>query len=262
MANGHPQASLHECPVVESRTVGAYNLVAFVAADIAAAARPGQFVMVRQAGPSLDPLLPRPMGIHDIESDLVKVLIEPVGKGTLALAGANVGDRFSVLGPLGNGFTLTGDGPALIVGGGVGAAPLTLLARALAEQGRQVRCLLGFKTRVQAVIAELFRDVEVDVCTEDGTMGRKALVSELLAGCLTGLGPGAAGAQIFSCGPDAMLRAVARAAHECGADAEVSVAAHMACGVGGCQGCVIRVDGEYRRACVEGPVFKAGDVEW
>ncbi len=255
-------ASLHECPVVESRTVGAYHLVSFVASGIADAARPGQFVMVRQAGPALDPLLPRPMGIHDIDSDLVKVLIEPVGKGTVYLSQAKVGDRFSVLGPLGNGFDLEGSGPVLVIGGGVGVAPLVLLAKRLVERGRPVRCLLGFKTRVQAVVAELFGEVEVDICTEDGTMGKRAVVSELLAGCLEELGPEAATAQIFACGPDGMLKAVTGASHGCGADAQVSVAAHMACGVGACQGCVVKVGGEYRRACSEGPVFPAGELEW
>ncbi len=262
MATIPAQADLHECPVVESRAVGAYRLVSFVAPAIAEAARPGQFVMVRQVGPALDPLLPRPMGIHDIDSDLVKVLIEPVGKGTLYLSRAKVGDRFSVLGPLGNGFDTEGTGPALIIGGGVGAAPLALLAGRLLEQGRKVRCLLGFKTRVQAVVSELFSEVDLDVCTEDGTMGRRAVVSELLAGCLEDLGPDAAGAQIFACGPDAMLKAVTEAAGRCGADAQVSVAAHMACGVGACQGCVVKVAGEYRRACSEGPVFPAEEPEW
>ncbi len=256
------QADLYQCPVVESRTVGAYHLIAFVAGEIAAVARPGQFVMIRQSGPALDPLLPRPMGIHAVEADLVKVLVEPVGKGTVVLTDARVGDRYSVLGPLGNGFDLSGEGTAVIVGGGVGMAPLALLAGTLAGRGRDVRCQLGFKTRVQAVAAELFRDVDVDICTEDGTMGRKAMVSELLVECLTDLGPAAAEAELFVCGPGAMMRAAVETAREYGADAQVSVAAHMACGVGACQGCVVRAGGEYRCACNQGPVFRAGELEW
>jgi dihydroorotate dehydrogenase electron transfer subunit len=202
------------------------------------------------------------MGIHDVEADLVKILIEPVGKGTRVLSGARVGDHYSVLGPLGNGFDLAGDGPALVIGGGIGAAPLALLVRRLKENRRDVRCLLGFRTRRQAVAAELFGGIEMDICTEDGTMGRKAIVSELLAGCLADLGSDAASAQLYACGPDAMMQAVIGAAHQCGADAQVSVVAHMACGVGACQGCVVRAGGEYRRACNEGPVFRAGELEW
>lgn len=275
-------ASLFDCPVVESRPVGAYRLISFVAREVAALVRPGQFLMVRAAGQSLDPLLPRPIGVHEIDSDLVKILIEPVGRGTISLASLRVGDRLSVLGPLGNGFDLTGEAPALVVGGGIGAAPLAFVARSLAERGRSVRCLLGFRSRGQAVVSELFRNLPLEVYTEDGSMGKKGLVSEPLSDYLcaldgtdissidaisgedenvcdvdTGKFP-----EIFACGPDAMLAAVARLCVDCGATAQVSVAAHMACGVGACQGCVIKTVDGYRRACSEGPVFPAGDIEW
>ncbi|MHB8792127.1 MAG: dihydroorotate dehydrogenase electron transfer subunit [Thermoleophilia bacterium] len=258
--------NLYDCPVVESRPVGAYRLVSFVAREVAALSRPGQFLMVRAAGQSLDPLLPRPIGVHEIDSDLVKILIEPVGRGTISLAGMRVGDRLSVLGPLGNGFDLTGEGPALVVGGGIGAAPLTFVARSLAARGREVRCLLGFRTRGQAVVAELFRDLPVEVYTEDGSMGKKGLVSEPLPEILremdAGGSEGSGDSEVFACGPDAMLAAVARLCQKCGAAAQVSVDAHMACGVGACQGCVIKTVDGYRRACSEGPVFPASDIEW
>ncbi len=282
-------ASLFDCPVVESRPVGAYRLLAFVAREIAALARPGQFLMVRAAGQSLDPLLPRPLCVHEIDSDLVKVLIEPVGKGTVTLADLRVGDRVSVLGPLGNGFDLTGEGPALVVGGGIGVAPLTFVARALAQRDREVRCLLGFRSRGQAVAAELFRDTRVDVFTEDGSMGDIGLVSDPLPGCLAEMGgvradavanvadaaagdeePAVTGSkerasgavEIFACGPDPMLASISRVARECGAAAQLSMAAHMACGVGACQGCVISTRDGYRRTCSEGPVFPSEDIQW
>lgn len=263
MEDQHIPASLFDCPVVESRPVGAYRLISFVAREVAALARPGQFLMVRAAGQSLDPLLPRPIGVHELESDLVKILIEPVGRGTISLAGLRVGDRLSVLGPLGNGFDLTGEGPALVVGGGIGAAPLAFLVRALAQRGREVRCLLGFKTRGQAVAAELFRNQKVDVYTEDGSMGEMGLVSEPLTGILAEMQTGdLRAAEIFACGPDAMLAAISGIAGDHGANAQVSMAAHMACGVGACQGCVIRTVDGYRRACSEGPVFAAGEIAW
>ncbi|MBK5225847.1 MAG: dihydroorotate dehydrogenase electron transfer subunit [Thermoleophilia bacterium] len=291
MEDQHIPASLFDCPVVESRPVGSYRLISFVAREVAALARPGQFLMVRAAGQSLDPLLPRPIGVHELESDLVKILIEPVGRGTISLAGLRVGDRLSVLGPLGNGFDLNGEGPALVVGGGIGAAPLAFLARALSQRGREVRCLLGFKIRGQAVAAELFRNQKIDVYTEDGSMGGMGLISEPLPGILAEMqagGPenaisaagdssdgaipaddgetGVAGyhraAEIFACGPDAMLAALSGIAGDHGAKAQVSMAAHMACGVGACQGCVIRTVDGYRRACSEGPVFAAGEIAW
>ena len=254
-------AKLLACSVVESRQVGAYRQVSFVAPEIASLAVPGQFMMVRVEGLSLDPLLPRPMGIHDIDSDLVKMLIDPVGKGTEALAGAEVGDRLSVLGPLGGGFDMEGEGLAVLVGGGIGASPLTLLAKSLTARGREIRCLLGFKTRSQAVAVELYRDMPVDVLTEDGSVGRKGLVSEPLPGCLV-KEAGKPEPEVFACGPSAMLAAVARVSRDCGVRAQVSVATHMACGIGSCQGCVIKSSSSYRKACTEGPVFEAGDLLW
>lgn len=263
MAGRQDPASLHECSVVESRQVGAYRLVSVVLPEIAAAVRPGQFLMVRKAGSSLDPLLPRPMGVHDTDADLVKLLIEPVGKGTRVLAETVVGDRLSVLGPLGNGFALNGGGgTALLIGGGIGISPLALLAKALKEKGREVRCLLGFKTRLQAVSAELFKGVEAELFTEDGTAGSKGMVSEPLSGYLAGLSKEAGAVEFFACGPGAMLEAVARLSKEHGITAQLSLAAHMACGVGACQGCVVGTVDGYKKVCSEGPVFAAEDIVW
>lgn len=261
MATGPDQASLYECPVVESRAVGAYRLVAVVASEIAARALPGQFLMVRGWGQSLDPLLPRPMGIHDIDSDLVKLLIEPVGRGTRALAGVRVGDRLSVLGPLGNGFDISGGGAAVLAGGGIGVSPLALLAKSLLGREREVHCLLGYKTRLQAVSAELFKGIGVKVYTEDGTVGERGMVSGPLPGYLAGSRSDAA-MEVFACGPNAMLGEVARLSRKHGVRAQVSMEAHMACGTGSCQGCVIKTVDGYRKACSDGPVFEAGDIVW
>ena len=254
-------AELLQCAVVESRQVGAYRLISFVAPQIANLAHPGQFLMIRLAGSELDPLLPRPMGIHNVESDLVTMLIDPVGKGTARPAAAGIGDRVSVLGPLGIGFRLEGDAPAVLVGGGIGISPLKLLARALAAGGREVRCLLGFRTRKEAVATELFSGVRIDVITEDGSIGRLGLVSDPLPGCLA-REPGKPAPEIFACGPSPMLAAIARIARECGNPAQVSVESHMACGIGSCQGCVIRGAGGYLRVCSDGPVFDVEDISW
>lgn len=262
MAGTAVRASLHECSVAENRQAGAYRLVSVVSAEIGAAARAGQFLMVRKAGSSLDPLLPRPMGVHDIDADLVKLLVEPVGKGTRVLAETAVGDRLSILGPLGRGFDLSGAGPALLAGGGIGISPLALLARELTAARREVRCLLGFRTRHQAVAAELFKGFEAKVFTEDGTVGEKGMVSEPLSRHISDYGKGQGAAEVFACGPHAMLKAVARLSKEHGIKAQVSLAAHMACGVGACQGCVVATTDGYRKVCSEGPVFNAGDILW
>lgn len=263
-------ANLYQCTVADSQTVGAYRLVSFLSREIAAEAQPGHFLMMRPAGPALDPLLPRPLGVHDVDLDLVSVLIEPVGKGTRLLADLQVGDQLDVLGPLGRGFDLMGGtGPAVVVGGGIGVAPLKLLARRLKERGRQVRCILGFASGAQAVSAGLFQDFPVEVLTEDGSVGSRGLVSEPLPGCLApswaearqpdGIEPFA---EVFACGPRAMLREVARISRQCGVRAQVSVDAPMACGIGACQGCVVETPGGYRKSCSDGPVFEAEELGW
>jgi len=264
MAAEPAPAELSEYPLVESRSVGAYRMIAFVSREIAESAKPGQFIMARSAGPSLDPLLPRPLGIHDIDAELVRAVIEPVGKGTRDLAELSVGDRLSVLGPLGNGYDIKSDYPALVVGGGIGIAPLAFLARRLVERGREVRCLLGFRTRSQAVSAELFRDYNIDIYTEDASIGTGGLVSEPLSGFLSDPAGiwGAGGAEVFACGPTAMLKAIARITRQHGKRCQVSAEAHMACGIGSCQGCVVPATNGYSRVCREGPVYEAGDLEW
>lgn len=264
------RADLYDCPVVESRSVGAYRLVSFTSRELAALARPGQFLMVREAGPQLDPLLPRPLGIHAVDSDLMSILIEPKGKGTRALADVRMGDRLEVLGPLGHGFDLTGSGPAVIAGGGIGVAPLAYLARELAAAGRAVNCFLGFRSRHEAVAAELFRGLDVEIMTEDGSLGTQGLATQSLAAHLKNLsgegGNTAAAAapapEIFACGPSPMLKAVAEIAIAHVARAQVSVDSHMACGVGACQGCVVKAAGGFRKVCTDGPVFETGVLEW
>jgi len=255
------RADLYDCPVVESRSVGAYRLISFTSRELAAAARPGQFLMVREAGPQLDPLLPRPLGIHAVDSDLMSMLIEPKGKGTLALANVRMGDRLEVLGPLGHGFDIAGKGPAVIAGGGIGVAPLGFLARKLAGAGREVSCFLGFRSRHEAVAAELFRGLNSEIMTEDGSLGTPGLATQSLNAHLKSI-PAGSSPEIFACGPSPMLKSIAAIAEANGARAQVSVDSHMACGVGACQGCVVKAAGGFRKACSDGPVFETGAIEW
>ncbi|MEW6020250.1 MAG: dihydroorotate dehydrogenase electron transfer subunit [Pseudomonadota bacterium] len=259
---GRPRASLHDCRVVESRALGAYRLLSFVSEPLARTALAGQFLMIRRSGPSLDPLIPRPIGVSDVRDDLVDVLIEPRGKGTLTLAGARVGDTLRALGPLGNGFDMEGKGGAVVVGGGIGVAPLKFLARSLRERGREPLCVLGFRERSQAAAAELFSGFEVDLLTEDGSAGRQGLVSDPLPGCLTAASGEPGPPEVFACGPKPMLIAVEKVCRECGSALQVSVDSHMACGVGACQGCVVEAAGGYAKVCSDGPVFRSGELAW
>ncbi len=243
----------------------------------AAASQPGQFLMVRVRD-AIDPLLRRPFGIFDInvtESEYaegvqqvcLEILYKVVGKGTMLLSTLHHGDRLDILGPLGKGFE-TGDagGEKILVGGGVGLAPLYFLARTLVKNTR-VRLFAGGRTREDILcITEFERlGVETYVATDDGTLGERGLVTEVLERHVQGA-PGAG--MIFACGPFPMLKAVALIAQRERIPCQVSLEAYMACGVGACLGCVIkgRNHGEdapdYRCVCKDGPVFDSRELLW
>lgn len=242
-----------------------------------AAAKPGQFVMVR-VNSAIDPLLRRPFGIFDVavhtpahagavEQPCFEMLYRVVGKGTAMLSDLHATDLIDVLGPLGHGFDL---GPTaeekLIVGGGVGLAPLYLLAKELVKQS-QVRLFAGGRTRDDILcITEFERlGVECYVATEDGSLGECGLVTEALVRRLKLIN---CKASIFACGPHGMLNAVAGIAEQYSIPCQVSLEGYMACGVGACLGCVTPGHNhtpetpDFRCVCAEGPVFNANELGW
>ena len=186
--------------------------------------RPGQFFMLSPPGR----LLPRPMSLCLALPGELAFLIDPIGPGTRALATARRGDMIHVLGPLGNGFRLDLARP-LLVGGGIGIAPLPFLS---AELGRP-RAVLGFRSARHAEAAELVANAEVVL--------EPTYVTELLE----------PGWDVLACGPEPMLHAVSKLAP----DAQLAWEAPMACGYGACHGCAVEIEGELRRLCVEGPVL-------
>ena len=241
------------------------------------AAQAGQFVMVR-VNNAIDPLLRRPFGIFDVglhtpahsgavSQPCFEMLYRVVGKGTAMLATLHETDLLDILGPLGRGFEV---GPPeeekLIVGGGVGLAPLYLLAKELVKQS-PVRLFAGGRTREDILcITEFERlGVECYVATEDGSLGERGLVSEALDRRLGALDGQAA---IFACGPHGMLKAVADIAARRSIPCQVSLEGYMACGVGACLGCVTpgrdhsAETPDFRCVCAEGPVFNAGELGW
>lgn len=241
--------------------------IEFYAPGLARAAGPGQFVHIR-CGEGSDPLLRRPISIHavDRQAGTVKIMFQVVGKGTAWLARQKKG-LLDVMGPLGRGFT-TGQTRrnCVVVGGGIGAAPLYFLLQELAREGcaRQVKVLLGARNADRLLIKEETERLgfAVRVATDDGSAGHGGPVTELLSEELQA-NPGF----IYACGPVPMLRAVCGMLESAGVPGEVSVEERMACGVGACLACACRVreaaGGEsYRRACVDGPVFAAGEVVW
>lgn len=241
------------------------------------AAQPGQFVMVR-VNSAIDPLLRRPFGIFDVgvytpdhagavAQPYFEILYRVVGKGTSMLSGLHETDQLDILGPLGKGFDLGPvDEEKLIVGGGVGLAPLYMLAKQLVK-GSAVRLFAGGRTRDDILcITEFERlGVECYVATEDGSLGKSGLVTEALVNSIQSLGKRAT---IFACGPHGMLKAVAGIAAERNIPCQVSLEGYMACGVGACLGCVTPGNKhsaetpDYRCVCSEGPVFDGKELGW
>jgi dihydroorotate dehydrogenase electron transfer subunit len=209
--------------------VGPYTLLRLTAGGLDPGV-PGQFFMLEAPGR----LLPRPLSLCLAEAGELGFLIDPVGPGTRALCGLDDGDRIHVLGPLGNGFRLDLERP-LLVSGGIGVAPFPYLSRCLGARRNAVpTALLGFRTAWHAEAAALVPRAEV--CLEP------VYVTELLP---------PEPRDVLACGPEPMLRAVRALAPA----AQLAWEAPMACGYGGCHGCVVEIGGELRRLCVDGPVL-------
>lgn len=193
---------------------------------------PGQFFMLEAPGR----ILPRPMSLCLAPAGELAFLIDPIGPGTKAIAALQPGDRLHVLGPLGNGYRLDVPRP-LLVGGGIGAAPLPYTSQVLAARNGGVAppAVLGFRTAHHAQAAELLPGAEV--CIEP------TYVTALIP----------AGMDVLACGPEPMLEAVR---HQC-PGSQLAWEAPMACGYGACFGCAVEIDGEIKRLCIEGPVLTA-----
>jgi len=211
--------------VLASEQVGAYTLLRVKRGGLDAGV-PGQFFMLEAPGR----VLPRPMSLCLAPRGELGFLIDPIGPGTLALCELQPGEALAVFGPLGNGFDLAAERP-LLVGGGIGIAPLPYLSEAL---GRPP-AVLGFRSDRHALAAELVPNAQACV---DPT-----LVTELIP----------AGMDVFACGPEPMLEAVRAVAP----GAQLAWEAPMACGYGACYGCAVEIGGELKRLCVEGPVLRA-----
>lgn len=237
--------------------------------EIAKAAVPGQFVMIRPHR-GLEPLLRRPFSICGLSGEgSFRVLYRVVGRGTKILSERSIGERVQVLGPLGNGFKLQGlKAPYRLVGGGMGIAPVFSLAQNLdAADPKTFSLMVGFAGAQDVLGAEevLGQTLPARIATEDGTAGRKGLVTDLLEDALAAEKTEGVGT-VCACGPPAMLRKVAGIAEKAGAACLVSLEAAMACGLGACLGCAVHAapgsSKPFHRVCVEGPVFSADQIDW
>ncbi len=213
---------------------------------------PGQFVEVQVTGePQV--MLRRPISVHDVDPKrgTLSLLIQIVGNGTRRLAELKEGDRLNIVYPLGHGFTtdIATGSQALLIGGGAGIAPLLYLSKELSSHGIHPTVLLGGRTASLIPVHKEFEPfADVLLCTDDGSLGHKGLVTQH---------PAFAESydMIYTCGPTPMMKAVARSAAERGLRCEVSLENMMACGVGACLCCVTDTDQGHRCVCKDGPVF-------
>jgi dihydroorotate dehydrogenase electron transfer subunit len=276
-----PTARQSIVPVVEQAQLArdTYRL-RFEAPELARQVLPGQFFMIRSPGVT-NPLLGRPFALYDVWCDAagepvgIDVAYLVVGKMTGLMASWTPGDRVEVWGPLGNGFPLADCRQLVLVAGGIGNTPFPAVARealGLRRYGNRSisqplpadRVTFCYGVRSAEYLAGLddFASLGIDVrlATDDGSHGHKGFVTDLVEQRLPG--PGKEYSRVYCCGPEPMMRAVAQLAARHQVPCWLSLETPMACGFGACFSCVTRVklpngDWDYRRTCVEGPIFPA-----
>src|SRR5581483_4224031 len=261
--------------VIGNRSLSSdYNVLALAAPAIAAAAAPGQFVMVKAAG-GCDPLLRRPFSVFEILRDTsgiptgLSILSKRIGPSTRLIYDAQPRDRVAVLGPLGRPFTVV-EPPvdAWMIAGGVGLAPFWTLAEALRARGVQTTLFYGARTGAELFYLDVFRalGVELALTTEDGSAGERGRVVAPLDRRLAARSADAP-LMLYACGPEGMLAATARVAKAHHRPCQVSVERVMGCGMGGCYSCVVPMRADHGgfhhvRSCLAGPVLAADQVLW
>ena len=245
--------------LVEKQDFGRSAMLRLRSAQTLPDIAPGQFVQVRVAG-SPSTYLRRPISIHDVDfkQNEVSLLVQQVGEGTRHLAAANVGDLINIVLPLGNGFSMPEKADkVLLVGGGIGIAPLYYLAKVLNEKGIRPTLLLGGKTQTDLLrLADYEQFGQTFVTTEDGSLGEKGFVT------MHSVWQKQSFDKIYVCGPKPMMKAVAKMAAEKEVWCEVSLENLMACGLGACLCCVEDTIEGHVCVCKEGPVFNTRRLKW
>jgi dihydroorotate dehydrogenase electron transfer subunit len=261
--------------IVFNRALSAdYNVLSLDAPAIAAAARPGQFVMVK-VGASHDPLLRRPFSVFEIlrgndrTPTGITLLSKRIGPSTTLMYDARPGQVAACLGPLGRPFTVVEPpSEAWMVAGGVGLAPFATLAEALRARRVKSTLFYGARRGDELFYLDFFRSLGVDLVltTEDGSVGERGRIVAPLDRLLAARAPDAA-VMLYACGPEGMLAATARTAAKHARPCQVSVERIMGCGMGGCYSCVVPMlgdDGAFHhvRSCLAGPVLPADQIRW
>ena len=242
--------------------IGNYWHLEFISEAIARYACPGQFVSIK-VNDKLEPLLRRPISIHGLEGSKIKLVYEVLGQGSQILSTRKIGELLDIIGPLGNGFNYKkqiklAQTKNILIAGGMGVAPLVFLAQELKLSKPLV--LIGARTKNDILCVKEFKKLnsQVKLATDDGSIGFKGQVTDLLKVVLGQINS----TTLFSCGPRPMLKAVSEIARENKINAQLSLEEHMACGIGACLGCVVSTKAGYKRVCQDGPIFSSEELIW
>lgn len=237
--------------------------MSFCADTLASEPEPGQFFNLR-VSEGYDPLLRRPISIcdYDCKTKLVTLVYRTGGRGTDILSRKRIGDQIDIFGPLGRGFPyqdMATGRSALLIGGGVGLPPLYYLARKLKQRGVKLTTLIGCLSQVDRILYEEFEELgDVRLATVDGSCGKQGTVLDVLNN-------NESWGRFYTCGPIGMLRTLQELWRDTDIEGYMSLEERMACGIGACYGCIIKVDPEkypsgYQKVCSDGPVFAFREV--
>lgn len=271
MSGINKRAQQRDVEIISNKRVGAYHHMVFAAGEMAAAARPGNFVAISVGGANSSMILRRAFAIYRASDrgqygGTIELVVAPHGQGSRWLTSLHMHDRVSMVGPLGTHFGIPAEPvSALLVGGGYGSAPLFGLAEVLKERGCRVDMVLG-----ASVAGKIYAPLEgkrsvnsLTITTEDGSAGTRGRVTDVLPALITKNNTEI----IYSCGPMAMLEAVEKVSQQHNAMHQCAVEESMACGIGICMTCVLPVRDDkgvikMMRSCIDGPVMDGERVIW
>ncbi len=220
---------------------------------------PGQFVNIR-IGEQTDPLLRRPFSIHNHKDGVMEIAFKVIGKGTKLLRDHLKPGEIDIIAPLGKGFTLIEGGKTLIIGGGVGNAPLYYLGKSLKERNNHVTYLYGATSKDAIFHKERFDSIanQFIIATDDGSEGEKGFITAFASKNLVKNDFDF----VYACGPGIMLKKMVALLDKKNIPVEVSIEKYFGCGIGVCSGCTVETIDGLKRACVDGPVFNGRDINW
>lgn len=234
-----------------------YKMVVY-SSEMAKETGPGQFYEFKVSS-TYDPILRRPISIGLVEKDLLIFYYKIVGKGTKLMTQFKEGDYINILGPLGKKFPIYKDKVVLVIGGGIGIAPLIFLSEHLKLNNNRVKFLSGFHSKKEIYIEDLYSILppdDIKIFTDDGSKGSKGFPTDNLEGLIDNYD------LVYSCGPEIMMKKINKIAFQKDIPVYYSLEEIMGCGVGVCMGCAVETVDGYKLVCKDGPIFKGRELKW